>query len=411
MEQPTIAIVGAGLIGTSLNYYLMKDGFKSDIYEKDQIGGVYRSFKFQLKDEYLESVPFSFQSSDANFCDLLSSLKLSNKIISNITSTAIYIDKLYAIARKRDIAAINPLNILDRMKLYQNIKKPQNNPVQGTISCQFEQMYGKTTFEVIIKPILTRYFQENYRNVEFQYAKSIIDRIITPNIKLNYIKYGLYKVFDRLEKEVLKYNSLYFREKVKRVQWSRKHRKYRIRTDNEGRLYDIIVFTNRSYIDQFPRLRLELSKRKILPKVMEYNPATILCCKFRKQLSENYRIEVLSEQPIDQIIEHTNLVDQKYYEGSIIYLIKYGIDSETPEQAKKMLNSLKKIIPYSDLDLLHTKIFSFPKMIPITKKASLITNTLFRGIFQLNSNLVFPDVLSVDSKVTLSKQFSSTLTH
>jgi protoporphyrinogen oxidase len=112
-----IAIIGGGISGLVIGFYLSKAGFTVTIFEKNKaLGGFLESINIG-KNKYVEKYYHHFFSCDNHLIGLLTELGLLDKIRWQKTKTANFFwNKIYPYSSLSDSMRYRPISIFSRMR-------------------------------------------------------------------------------------------------------------------------------------------------------------------------------------------------------------------------------------------------------------------------------------------------------
>jgi protoporphyrinogen oxidase len=111
------AIVGGGITGLSLGYFLAKDGHKVSIFEKeDRLGGLAATFHFEGTE--IERFYHHFFSSDSELTGLIAELGMENDLVWARSSMGFYAGgKIYPFTSPFDLLAFSAIPFISRLRL------------------------------------------------------------------------------------------------------------------------------------------------------------------------------------------------------------------------------------------------------------------------------------------------------
>ncbi|MGV3538983.1 MAG: protoporphyrinogen oxidase [Rufibacter sp.] len=152
-----VAIIGAGISGLALAYYLQKLGVRYDLFESSkEPGGMVRSL--QQAGYQLELGPQCLQMNDT-LQELLQELKLDSQLVTPaVANPARYILK----KGKYHSLPTTPVKILfnpffswsTKLKISQEVQKPVQEIPHETISQFFQRRFGQEVVDYLVKPMV-----------------------------------------------------------------------------------------------------------------------------------------------------------------------------------------------------------------------------------------------------------------
>ncbi|RNI29333.1 protoporphyrinogen oxidase [Rufibacter latericius] len=152
-----VAIIGAGISGLALAYYLQKLGVRYDLFESEpQVGGVIKSV--QQGAYQLELGPHSLQLNE-ELQELLQELKLEDEVIRPATKTQDrYIRKdgeYYCLpSSPRRLLLDSFFHWRTKLKITQEYKLPPQEVPEETISNFFKRRFGQEVVDYLVQPMV-----------------------------------------------------------------------------------------------------------------------------------------------------------------------------------------------------------------------------------------------------------------
>jgi protoporphyrinogen oxidase len=163
MNAKRTAIIGGGMTGLALAYFLIKKGIRVTLFEKeDHLGGLAASFKVGAVD--LEKFYHHFFARDSAALELLEELGIRDKFYWAYTEMGFFTGgKIRSFTTPLDLLAFSPLSLAERMKLglfglrcgrdldWRRLEKISSRE-------WLEQKLGKNIYNVIWGPMLREKF-------------------------------------------------------------------------------------------------------------------------------------------------------------------------------------------------------------------------------------------------------------
>lgn len=338
-KQPLrIAIIGGGILGLTLTYLLTKKKYKGKylvtlIENSDDLGGLASSYKIGKSN--LEKFYHHFFKSDVNIQSLLKELGIKDKIMWIPSKMGLYNGKnLYKFSHALDILRFPALNIIERIRLgivsfyLQKIKNKDFSKISAIDWCN--EHFGKNITSIIWEPLLRSKFEDYYDKVsmEFLYTR-IHDRSSSRPFpildeRLGYIKGGFNEIVSALEKRIkAQGGNIFVGTHIEKYQFI--NSKHRLSFNNKKRyeLYDIVIST----VSPSGFIKLFKPKKEYVDKLkkIEFLGAYCFIVRLDRSISPYYWTSVNDPKaPFVALVEHTNFIDKKRYDGShIVYLGKY----------------------------------------------------------------------------------------
>lgn len=358
MDNKKVAIIGAGYTGLAIAKKLIDSGCKVEIFEKsNEIGGIAKSIN--IEGTKLEKHYRHIFKSDKYVIDLIKELGIYEKLKWPETKMGYFTDNsIYAFGTPITLLKFKPLNFWDKIrfgfciiniKLIKDYKKLEKVTAEQWI----KDKYGKKVYEKIWEPLLISKFGENKDKISMAWLWGKIclrSSSTTMNgERLGYLE-GSYEVLIKELERYLKNNNckIHINEAVDTIK-KNENSKWTINTEKEE--FDCIVSTTAYPITkEIFKEYLSKEEQNIMDK-LEYTSAKTLMIVAKKSLSKYYWINIGDRTiPFGGIIEHTNMVDKKEYNGkNIIYISNYMYKTDklykmsAEELLEEYFKSLQKI--------------------------------------------------------------------
>jgi protoporphyrinogen oxidase len=170
----TIGIVGGGIMGLSLAYFLQQEGHRVELFEREeQLGGLatYQDFGPFVWDRFYHCI----LPSDRELIRFLGEIGLADRLRWNVTKTGFFVagcprtdSGLYSVSNAIEFLRFPPLSLVDRLRLGYTIlacsrirdwRALESQPVEEWLG----RLSGRRAFERIWKPLLKAKFGEAYQ--------------------------------------------------------------------------------------------------------------------------------------------------------------------------------------------------------------------------------------------------------
>jgi len=332
-----VAIVGGGVLGLSLAYFLSNKQIQVDIIEKNvDVGGLASGFR--VEGSYLERYYHHIFKSDTEIQKLFNDLVIG-KSLHWIKSNAgmFYNNNSYDFSTSLDLLKFSPVSFFGRIRAglvsmfllrAKDYKKFEN--ISAIDWCN--KYYGKEFTNIIWKQLLLAKFgNEYYDKISMAWLWTRVhDRSSSrKGIMHEYLGYpdGSFKIFiDALKQSVKsKGCNIYLgSEVIKHNIYNEKHQ-ILIRTPN-GELknkYDSVIVTGTpiSFLNTFS------IGKKYKEKLLGVKYLGALCCvlELNQPFTKYYWLNIADPKaPFTAVVEHTNFVDKSLFANkSILYIGKY----------------------------------------------------------------------------------------
>ncbi|MCX7747428.1 MAG: NAD(P)/FAD-dependent oxidoreductase [Clostridia bacterium] len=410
-----IAVIGSGITGLSTAYYLQKNtGAEVEILEKgSEIGGLAGAFK--LGDTLVEKYYHFIYTHDNYYLELIRELGLEESILWCSSKTGYYSDGVvYPFTTALDLLKFKPLSFFNRIRLglsgvlisyYKNLDKLE----QMTTEEFLVKFVGRQGWEKFWKPMLIVKFGDNYNKIPAVWIwERIASRFKSRSGGVNNEVFGYLKgSFQTLNQKLLdtfiqRGGKILLNSDVKEIVIENNAMKG-VLVSNEVKKYDYVFFTASLplFVDLCKNAPYEYIENM---KKVKYDCVLIGFLVLKKELSDIYWLNVSdSECPFGGIIEHTNLVPKKLYDGrSIVYLSKYLnpdhplYKMETGEIRELYFRHLKRILPQFNEDMVEDfYVFRNRYGQPIWpmgySKFKPSYKTPVQGLYMANTSQIYPN--------------------
>ena len=381
-----VAIIGAGIGGLTAGYELFKKGYEVTVFEKEkEIGGMLSDFKIEGKS--LEKVYHHIFKTDKEVINLIEELGLIDKLKWHKSSTGIYSNgKVYPFNGAIDLLKFKELGLIGKFRLgmiYLWLKFDKNWQKYENITAEewMGKWAGKEAYEVIWKPLLKGKFHEYYKKVSMAWLWARIHtRGGSKNEKgeevLGYLNGGFGQISEKLAKKIKIINKEIINKELEKD-------------------FDLVIDT-----------------RPI--KGVDYIGAVDVVFSSDQSLSPYYWHNINDLiSPFLALIQHTNLVDKKNYNGKNIYYLgtyvpqdhKYfKISDEKIE--KEFFDYLKIIKPeFDEKQISEKKVFKIKYAQHIVTKNYKVPNyKVGKKTYGLNFAQIYPEDRGINFAVKEAKK-------
>lgn len=366
-----VAVLGGGISGLLSAYFLSKEGYEVDLYEKTNLLGGLLGTLETTSGGSLEKYYHHFFKNDKYLLKLLEELDLNNKIIWTESSVSLLKEgKFYDFSTAKDLlnCSLFSLKSKIRMGIGTLILSRTNSLFLYNLTAKelIEKVMGSESYKKLWEPLFEGKFEKHANKIAAPWFVERLKKRSKSRVNgceiLGYIEGSFSLLTEKLEKEILRNKG-----KILKNYKINEASTYRATLDNKK--YNLIVST-------LPlSLLSEIVKEDFIFPKTEYTGIICAVLELKKKQSKYYWTNVLdSNIPFQCMIEHTNLISEKNYgKKHIMYLGQY-INPDLPmffkdskELKKEYLFHLRKIFPKIEKEITSFKIFKNKKAQPIVK--------------------------------------------
>tara|TARA_X000001036_G_scaffold435825_1_gene477814 strand:- start:472 stop:1788 length:1317 start_codon:yes stop_codon:yes gene_type:complete len=330
-------IIGGGITGLVAAYKLSKKGFKVTVFESSYFLGGQASV-INIGGNKIERGYHHLFKNDKEIIELIEELDLSDSLKWFKSSVGMYSNKkLYPFSTPKDLLSYKPLSLISRIRLgfvslYLQRQKNWKKYEKVTAKYWINKYAGKEIFTKIWGPLLKSKFGYFYNKINMSWFWSkMITRFASRNNKGEEILGYLINSFDEfIDKLVYKINDnggqIFLNSKVISINHNNNiatNINYEINDEQKKFEADIVIST----VPNFELKKIVKFNKNFQKKldVAKYLGASVFILKLKKKFSPYYWINIIDEDvPFLGLIEHTNLVSEKYYNGDhILYITNY----------------------------------------------------------------------------------------
>jgi len=400
-----IAIIGAGFTGLSAAYQLAKKGHKVTIFEKDPLpGGLAVGYQEKNWDWTLEKHYHHWFTNDKHVLNL--AREIGQEVIIKTPKTSVYLEgKNYQLDSPLALLKFSKLPLLARLQMGAALALLRYNPFWKPLekiraTSILPQAIGKKGWKMIWQPQLVN------KMGKFADEASLVWFWTRINKRTTSLAYpvGGYLVFaQKIAQKIKALNGeIHFNAEIESLNED-EHGNITIKTNKKTYSFDKTIVTLPSYL--FLKITPQLPedyKNKLFK--LKGLGATDLVLRLKKPLLTDgtYWLSICQENsPILVIVEHTNLMDKKYFNNE--HLVYLGNYTETTNK-KFLMNKnqllafydplLKKINPEYKKNLIGFELFKAPFAQPIvpTNYSKLLPpmTTPLKNVYLANIEQVYP---------------------
>lgn len=417
-----VGIVGGGVLGLSLAYYLSRHGVEATVFEsKDRPGGLLDHF--ESDGAWIDKYYHCILSSDAELLSLVEEIGLADRVQFAETRQGFYADqKLYPMANAKDFLLFPPLSLVDRFRLGLTILaalrvSDWRSLEEVGVEDWLVGLGGRGTFEKLWKPLLKAKFDGSFTRTPATYIWSRLKRTSSTRAatgqkeRMGYFV-GSYKVFvDRLVDRIVSAGST-VRTGARVEQVIVEGGAARgVVVDGLSLQLDSVVVT--APIPVLHRLVPEPYRSSLdLPADGEYLGVVCGLLLLDRSLTPFYTLNIADDSiPFTGLIETTNLIEPQHVGGShLVYLPKY-VTPDSPyarlsdEELRALyLTHLKRMFPSFDESwvkraLVFRERFVEPLHLIGKRRPVIPLATPIAGLYVVNNGQIYPELTNCQASV------------
>ncbi|MBZ0278030.1 MAG: FAD-dependent oxidoreductase [Anaerolineae bacterium] len=414
-----IGIIGGGLMGITLAYYLVQAGEQVTLLEQGtHLGGLNSALEFE-DGLSIARYQHAILPNDQALRALCTEFHLDSEFVfQNAYSGFVHRGKVYPLSNIRDFLAFPPLSMVDRVRLGSTILQARRRhdwqvldriPVQNWL----ETAGGKTIFSLIWRPLLEAKFDGEFDRIPATYIWSWINRMTSirrlPQLKghIGYLRRGHYSLISALAEAFVRHGGQIEKQvRVREIDISG-GRLGRVRTHTGTMQFDALVAAvatpsfARLIPGADPAYLKQLEQSKYLGLIC---PVMVL----NRPLTTFWTLNLTDpSSPFSTIIETVHPEHEGYH---VVYLPKYtspdndwmGVPDETIREA--WLTHLKQLFPdFQESQIQHFAVSRSRYVEPVYTTHSfpnaLDVQTPYPGLFLANTAQVYPELPTSEAAV------------
>ena len=422
-----IAVIGAGFTGLSAAYQLLKE--KNDVYvfEKDpEPGGLAIGYKEKKWNWSLEKHYHHWFTNDKSILDLAK--EINYEVIIKRPKTSVFVkNKIYQLDSPLTVLKFPLISVFERLRMSAIVGFLKFDPFWKPLekykaSIVLPKIMGKRPYEMIWEPLFMNKFGQFANNVSLAWFWARI-RKRTPS--LAYPAGGFLNFANKLTNEIEKLGGkVFFKTEIVEL---KENGKISIKIKDENgkdreEVFDKAIVTLPSFLFLKISPQLPADYKNSLGKLKGLG-ATNLILRLNKPFFKDntYWLNVCDKNsPVMAIVEHTNFMDKKNYDGEyIVYLGNYKSFNDPyfsmtkEEMLKKFDTYLTKINSNYHKSIIGYELFKAPfaqPVIPINYSKILPSfYTPMKNVFLANIEQVYPWDRGTNYAVELGQKIAKIL--
>jgi protoporphyrinogen oxidase len=430
-----VAVVGGGILGTSLGYFLAEAGAEVHVVERStNLGGLVAPIELdELGGTRVDRYYHCILNSDRHFIDLIKEVGLGDQLRHVETKMGFYHDaRPYPMSTPLEFLRFPPLGMIDRARLAFTILacrriKDWHDLEHISVEDWLTRLSGRHAYQTIWKPLLGAKFDGDFAQVPATYIWSRLVRMTdtrdgaAQKELMGYLVGGHLPVVEAMGARIVaRGGTVQTDTAVTAVSVDATGRIGGIQTDRGAIEADAVVLTTPTAIARrlLPEHLAPLAER--WSQLDRYLGVILLLVVLRRRLTPYYTTNITDiSVPFTGVIETTNLIAPEHVGGyHLVYLPKYvypgnpyAVMGDEALRAEFM-GHLRRMFPdLGDDDIVTTRLFRERYVEPIhpiggTGRIPPI-QTDIPGLFLANTSQIYPALTNCDSVTRHARAVSS----
>ena len=416
-----VGIVGGGIMGTALGWFLQRQGIAVDIYkaapELAGLAGPLQLADGTLIDRYYHAI----LSSDRHLRELCAALGIADQLRFRETKMGFYYrGQIFSMNNVVEFLKFPPLNMIDRVRLGVTVLAAQmvrDWRSLETVSVEewLIRYAGRNGYENIWKPLLKAKFDGGFDNVPATWIWSRLVRMKSTRDGANqkeeagHLIGGYSTLLDAMAAEILSGdNNIYLSTPVQEIVVEN-GRTSGLRTNSGIKTYDAVVATVQTPLASRLLPSASASFRSALAQ-QEYLGIVCPVLVLDRPLSGYWTLNITDDSiPFTGVIETTSYIDTAYTGGNhLVYLPKYTapgseLQSLSDDEVRSLwLANVRRMFPGFDESSIRDFVVNRTRYVePLhglgeTEKI-LPIETEIPGLFLATTAQIYPDLTNGES--------------
>lgn len=362
-----IAIIGGGIMGITLGYYLSRQGVSVEIFEASPILGGLAGPIILRDGTAVDRFYHAILSSDSHLHQLCSDLNIADQLRFKETRMGFYHrGEIHPMNNMVDFLRFPPLGLVDRFRLGVTVLAAQFirdwHDLEGvSVEDWLIRWSGKTTYENIWRPLLRAKFDDGYENTPATYIWSRLVRVKSTRNGVNqkemsgHLIGGYITLIKAMAQKIVEAGGkIHLKTPIREIVINN-GKAIGILHGESFLKFDKVVATLQTPIFQKMIPQANPGYLEFLRKT-EYLGVIAPLLVLDRPLSAYWTLNITDTKfPFTGVIETTTYIDPKYVGGyHLVYLPKYTAPS-SPWQRKSddeireiWLQNIEKMFPYFD---------------------------------------------------------------
>ncbi len=420
-------IVGGGILGITLGYFLTRHGAKVTIFEaSDTLGGL--AGPIRMDGYNIDRFYHAILTTDSHLQELFKELGIQDQYRFREAKTAFYHQgNLYPMTSLKEFLTFPPLNLIDRFRLgltivYARLVHDMNTVESISVEKWLTRVSGQRTYETIWKPLLRAKFDGTFENTPATYIWARLNRVSSTRTGTNqremagHLIGGYITLLETMAESIRAAGGEIRLNSPVREIAVRDNQLAGLRTPGGDMQFDAIVATVQTplFVRLTPGLsdeyRAYLNETKYMGIVC---PLLIL----DRPLTGYWTLNITDASiPFTGVIETTSYIDPKYVGGChLVYLPKYTqpdsawFKMSDDEVREAWLQNLEKMFPQFRREWIKHMLIHRERLVePIHPLNGLhlipAIKTPVKNLYLANAAQIYPELTNGESVTRHARQ-------
>lgn len=428
-QKTRVAIVGGGIMGTSLAYLLSKEGIAVTIYERgENLGGL--ATYLMYNDVRIDRFYHTILSSDMSMQAFIKETGVEDRLHFTATKQGFYDNgKLYPFNTPVDFMRFPPLNLFQRFRLglqiiYAQLERNADKMDRMSVEKWLTRVSGQGVYKKVWKPLLRAKFDSEVVDVPATYIWSRLRRMmstrqgVTSKEMMCYLENGYFTLIEALAKCCEQQGvSIHLNTPIEEIAIE-DGQVTGVRTESGVESFDMVISTLQSPIFGSLIPKAPQAYRDLLAG-QEYLGVLCPLLILKERLTPYYVLNITDESlPFTAVVETTNLIDPKHVGGyHLVYLPKYITPNNEmakwPDEKIKTewMRYFKQMFPdFDDSTIVEFLVQRARYVEPLRPMGTIdqipTMETPVKNLYMGNTAMIYPELNNGEAVTTIARKIA-----